>query len=93
MSPVSFNNVTRTIFGDLKQSWRERGLGTAVGARNGALDKITHTMFADDTTLIASSRAGLATMIAETKAAMTKHEMSLNLGKCFVQNNKGMTMA
>ena len=45
-------------------------------------------MFADDTTLLASSRKSLALMIKETKQALEKHGLKLNAGKCQVQTNK-----
>ena len=45
-----------------------------------------HTMFADDTTLFASSRAHLATMVKEVRAALEGHGLNLNVDKCVVQS-------
>ena len=53
LSPILFNAVTRDIFSGLKQSWLQRNLGTMVGSSS--MLRSTHVMFADDTTLLASS--------------------------------------
>ena len=50
-------------------------------------------MFADDTTLFASSRRGLITMIKDVKAELAKHGLNLNLDKCVVQTNSGHVRA
>ena len=90
LSPILFNNVTRVIFDKLKQSWAERGFGTVVGSGAGSRSNITHTMFADDTTLVASSRSSLAKMIEETNAALSGYGLELNIQKCLVQCNEGI---
>ena len=45
-------------------------------------------MFADDTTLIASSRRGLTMMIREVRAALQEHGLKLNMDKCKVQTTQ-----
>jgi len=42
----------------------------------------THAMFADDTTLFASSRASLVRMIQDVKLALSDHGLNLNIDKC-----------
>ena len=54
---------------------------------------MTHCMFADDTTLFASTRRGLATMIDDVQVALSEHGLNLNLGKCMVQTNCQQTTA
>ena len=44
-------------------------------------------MFADDTTLMAGSRAQIISMIRDVKAALAKHGLNLNMDKCEVQTN------
>ena len=80
-----FNNVTRCVFGDLKKQWARKGLGTIVCGTD-ALQS-THAMFADDTTLFASSKTGIITMIKDVKNALGEHGLNLNLDKCLVQTN------
>jgi hypothetical protein len=88
LSPILFNNVTRHIFADLKQSWARRGFGVAVGSTDAGAQRMTHAMFADDTTLFAASRKQLTKMIAEVKAALEHHGLKLNMDKCVVQTNQ-----
>ena len=46
----------------------------------------THAMFADDTTLFASSRANLTTMIEDVRVALREHGLNLNVDKCLFQS-------
>ena len=46
-------------------------------------------MFADDTTLLASTREDLISMIRDVRDALAKHGLNLNLDKCIVQTNTG----
>ena len=86
MSPVLFNNVTRRIFRDLKSKWALHGFGTvACGSTH---EKTTHAMFADDTTVFASSRTSLIAMIKEVKIALAEHGLNLNMDKCIVQTSR-----
>ena len=82
-----FNNVTRGIFSSLKDSWASQKLGTMVCVdHDDAMS--THAMFADDTTLLASSRKNLCKTIRDTKDALAVHGLSLNIDKCMVQTNR-----
>jgi hypothetical protein len=87
MSPALFNNVTRKVFDDLKQKWSRKGLGTIV-CGGSVVEKTTHAMFADDTTLFASSRSSLIAMIKDVKSALAEHGLNLNLDKCLVQTSR-----
>lgn len=90
MSPALFNNVTRRIFGDLKAKWASQGLGTMIcGSGTG---QSTHAMFADDTTLFASSKKDLVTMIKDVRQALALHGLNLNVDKCLVQTNGAGTI-
>ena len=51
-----------------------------------------HAMFADDTTLLASSRKDICTMIKDTTDALALYGLSLNLDKCMVQTNRRRAM-
>jgi len=83
LSPLLFNNVTRIIFRDLKSKWMKKRWGTVIGDDSGP--RITHAMFADDTLLIASTRASLKQMIKDTKDELAKHGLKLNIDKCQIQ--------
>ena len=83
LSPLLFNNVTLGIFKDLKKNWANKRRGTDVCGSE--MRKSTHAMFADDATLVASSRQQLVAMIKDVKEALTKHGLKLNLEKCCVQ--------
>ena len=48
-------------------------------------------MFADDTTLIARTRASLRIMLREVNAALAEHGLKLNADKCMVQSNTTST--
>ena len=85
LSPILFNNVTAKIFRALKEKWSKRGCGTIVC--ESAVLKTTHAMFADDTTLFASSRKALIAMIKDVKAALAEHGLNLNIDKCVVQTS------
>ena len=89
LSPLLFNNVTRIIFRDLKQKWALEGKGTIVcGGDDLGTMKSTHSMFADGTTLFASSRSSLKAMIKDVMAALASHGLNLNLDKCLIQSTR-----
>ena len=85
LSPALFNNVTRIIFRELKEKWAREGLGTPVCSDNGV--KTTHVIFADDTTLFASSRESLIRMVMDVHQALARHGLNLNVDKCVAQTN------
>jgi hypothetical protein len=89
MSPVLFNNVTRVIFRQLKEKWRRESRGTII-CGDGSV-KSTHCMFADDTTLFASSKLHLIAMILDVRNALAQHGLNLNLEKCLVQSTSDDT--
>ena len=89
MSPALFNNATRIVFRELKEKWRAEGKGTMI-CGDGVV-KSTHCMFADDTTLLASSRDSLIEMIKDVRSALAQHGLNLNLDKCLAQATSGDT--
>jgi len=86
LSPVLFNNVTGPIFHKLKEKWSRSGLGTVVCS--GMHDTTSHAMFADDTTLFASSKRALIRMIKDVQQALAEHGLNLNIDKCLVQTSR-----
>ena len=91
LSPLLFNTVTRKVFGELKAQWARKRYGTAVDSSDDGSGCLTHAMFADDTTLLASSSEELVCIIRDVKDALAKHGINLNLEKCSVQTNSGST--
>ena len=85
LSPVLFNNLTRIIFAEFTAKWKAKRFGVAVGED---LDKLTHVMFADDTTLVTTSKRALVVMIADVHEALARHGFNLNFDKCLVQTNR-----
>ena len=85
LSPIFFNNVTAKVFRCLKEKWLKRGCGTIVC--ESAVLKTTHAMFADDTTLFASSRKALIGMLKDVKAALAEHGLNLNVDKRLIQTS------
>ena len=80
LSPALFNNVTRIIFEKLKTKWRRERRGIEIGC-------LSHLMFADDTTLLASSLQDLVIMILDVIEELRGCGLKLNLDKCTVQTN------
>ena len=85
LSPILFNNVTRGIFETLKDKWSRRGFGVPMGSR-AEKPNATHVMFADDTTLLATSEESLREMIEDVDAAMRNHGLKLNFDKNSAHN-------
>lgn len=54
----------------MQQKWRQRGLGRLWDRRMHGLGKITHQMFADDTTLVASCKQDLIIMVSNVQEAL-----------------------
>ncbi len=80
LSPILSNNVTRGIFDDLKQKWTRQKLGVMVGASvDGGKHGLMQAVFANDTSLLAKSRAALVKMIHDVMEALAKHGLRLNL--------------
>ena len=87
LSPILFNNVTKNVFGKLRRSWELRNIGATVGSDENGKKRLSHLMFADDTTLLATSRRALTTMIKETEEGLASYGLRLNIDKCQVQTN------
>jgi hypothetical protein len=85
MSPILFNNVTRVVYKHLKAKWRDEGHGTVVCGNEST--NSTHAMFADDTTLFASSKQALVAMIRDVRDALAQHGLNMNMGKCMIQTS------
>ena len=83
MSPVLFNNVSRIIFRKLKAKWAAERRGTDICGSDTTTS--THTMFADDTTILASSEQDLLAMLKDVEEALAEHGLKLNIDKCNVQ--------
>eukprot|EP00973_Karenia_brevis_P081506 11298104-Karenia_brevis.AAC.1 len=71
MSPALFNYTTRIVFKGLREKWRREGRGTIICG--GGTVESTHCMFADDTTLFASSRRSLIKMVRDVQEALAQH--------------------
>ena len=87
LSPVLFINVTRKLMATLKEEWEKKGFGSIVGAWADQLDKLTFTSFADDTTILARSRASLTSMLRRLNVVFANAGLKLNHEKCVVQTN------
>ena len=55
LSPILFANTFRIGMAKLKEKWEAKNYGTIIGSNEGR-DRLTYLLFADDTTLIATSR-------------------------------------
>ena len=87
LPPVSFVNVLRTVLQPLSKKWECCRRGSIVGARADKLDRLTHLLFADGTTLIAKSKRALIQMIPDITTAFASAGLKLNAGKCKIQTN------
>ena len=71
----------------LKEKWEKEGRGTIVGSDGSGKCRISFAMFADDTTLIAKSRAALKKMLQDVSRGLAEIGLNLNADKCFVQSS------
>ena len=71
----------------LRPKWETKGLGSVVGSNICQRERLSHIMFADDTTLVAKSRQALASMIKDLKEALEQVGLKLNDQKCKIQCN------
>jgi len=91
LSPALFNNVTAKMMRPLKARWEAKRFGTVIGCDSDLqlsrlqADRLTSLSFADDTTLIANSRASLTHMFNDIMAALPNYGLCLNLDKCSIQ--------
>ena len=87
LSPTLFINLLRNIFAPLKESWEQKRYGSIVGSWENGTGRVTHVLFADDTTLLARSRRALQHMLRDIKQAYFAAGLRLNASKCNVQTN------
>lgn len=96
LSPALFSNVIRVVMNKLRGKWEREKLGITVGSDIFQRERLTHMMFADDTTLLAKSKQALQKMIRDIKRELGTIGLSLNADKCKVQCNvhrpRGATM-
>ena len=89
LSQVLFNTVAGKNFDDLKRRWAKYRYGTIVGSTGDGAGCMSHVVFTDDTTLLASSREDLTNMIRDVRDTLAQHGLSLSLDKCCGQTNTG----
>jgi hypothetical protein len=87
LSPVLFINVLRSLLVDLDAKWEKEKRGSIVGAWGDTLGRLTHLLFADDTTLVAKSKKDLIVMLKDIQSAFAKAGLTLNVSKCQIQTN------
>jgi len=96
LSPALFNNVTARMLDKLRAKWERRKLGTVIGCDSDIqLDRhqhnrLSHLLFADDTTLIAKSKSALVEMISDFLQALSELGLNVNCDKCKVQTNRAL---
>jgi len=87
LSPVLFINVLRKLLSDLGEKWEKGKRGSIVGAWGDEIGRLTHLLFADDTTLVAKSKKDLLVMLKDIQQAFAEAGLVLNVGKCQIQTN------
>ena len=87
LSPILFINVLRKVLSEVAENWEQKKRGSIVGAWGDTFGRLTHLLFADDTTLVAKSKKDLKAMLCDIKAAFGAAGLSLNVSKCKIQTN------
>lgn len=87
LSTILFINVLRVVMEPLNEKWERKKFGTAVGAWGDEYGRLTHLLFADDTTLVAKSKRALQAMLKDIQEAFEKVGLKINISKCQVQTN------
>ena len=87
LSPLLFNLVMKDVLEEVGTIWARRGYGTNVG-RDGAGRRLTHCVFADDTTLIARSWLSLRRMLSTVRSSLARRGLRLHPSKSKVQTNR-----
>ena len=88
LSPILFINVLRDLLKNISVKWERESRRSIVGAWGDAVGRLTHILFADDTTLVAKSKKDLKVMLKDIELAFASAGLSLNLAKCKIQTNK-----
>jgi hypothetical protein len=65
LSPALFANTLRIIMSSLKHKWELEGCGSIVGSSLLGRSRLTHSLFADDTRLVARSRKALIAILCD----------------------------
>ena len=71
----------------MKAKWTSQGKGIQMGSENDGTNKPTFVAFADDTTLLASSKEDLEEMVKDIQGAFAAHGLKLNLDKYKIKKN------
>ena len=71
----------------LRERWDKRGSGVLIGSSLDGSQRLTHLLFADDTTILARSKRCLYNMLLDIQVAFEKVGLRLNAGKCRIQTN------
>ena len=58
-----------------------------MGAWGDEIGRLTHLLFADDTTLVAKSKKDLLVMLKDIQQAFAEARLVLNVGKCQIRTN------
>ena len=87
LSPLLFINVMRRLVAKLRTEWAKKGFGIMVGARADEYDKLNLISFADDTTILASSRQSLVSMLKRLHDVFSEAGRKLNARKCMIMTN------
>ena len=81
LSSSLFINVLRVVMAPLNDKWERKKYGTVVGAWGDEFGRLTHFLFADDTTLIAKSQKALRAMLKDIREAFERVGLKLNVSK------------
>ncbi len=87
LSPILFINVLRVVMEPLNEKWERKKYGAAAGAWGDEYGRLTHLLFADDTTLVAKSKKALQAMLKDIREAFEKVGLKMNISKCKIQTN------
>ena len=71
----------------MDEKWEREKRGSIIGAWGDTLGRLTHILFADDTTLVAKSKRDLIVMLNDIQDAFAAAGVTLNVSKCMIQTN------
>ena len=87
LSPILFINVLGDVLRDIAEKWEKQKRGSIVGAWGDQFGRLTHLLFADDTTLVAKSKKDLVAMLKDIQESFACVGLTLNVSKCKIQTN------